>query len=68
LENDVTKAISHIACSSETKAEIVLPIIDHQGKIAAVLDIDAIYLNVFDDLDVKSLSQVCQWVSKRYYE
>jgi L-methionine (R)-S-oxide reductase len=66
LENDVTKAPSHIACSSETKSEIVLPILDRDGEVACVLDIDSTKLDVFDQTDVEHLSRVCEWVSMRY--
>ncbi len=66
LENDVSKASSHIACSSETKAEIVLPIIDKNNQLQAVFDIDSTELNVFDDIDVKYLSQICSWLSDKY--
>lgn len=65
LENDVTKAASHIACSSETKAEIVLPILNKSGEVAAVLDIDSTLLNAFDDTDVRALSTICTWVTER---
>lgn len=66
LENDVEKAASHIACSSETKAEIVLPVLDEKGEVVAVLDIDSLELDVFDQVDVEALKKVCEWVSQRY--
>jgi L-methionine (R)-S-oxide reductase len=66
LENDVCSVPSHIACSSDTKAEIVLPIVDSQGEVRAVLDIDSTELNVFDEVDVSHLEQICRLVSVRY--
>lgn len=66
LENDITKAKSHIACSSETKAEIVLPIVDINDRLQAVFDIDSTTLNVFDEIDVKYLSKISSCLSKKY--
>lgn len=66
IENDVTLAPSHIACSSETKAEIVLPVMDGAGEVVAVLDIDSVQLNVFDEVDRTALTTVCAWVAERY--
>jgi L-methionine (R)-S-oxide reductase len=66
LENDVSKASSHIACSSTTKSELVLPIVNKKSEVVAVLDIDSTQLGVFDEVDVKALEQICAWVSERY--
>lgn len=66
LENDVTKLPFHIACSSETKAEIVLPVKDLAGDVRAVLDIDSVVRDVFDSIDEKYLSKICSMVSERY--
>jgi L-methionine (R)-S-oxide reductase len=66
LENDVCTLPCHIACSSDTKAEIVLPIFDSQGDVRAVLDIDSSELNAFDEVDVTNLKRICSLVSERY--
>jgi L-methionine (R)-S-oxide reductase len=66
LVNDVSEVACHIACSSQTKSEIVLPITDSHGDVRAVLDIDATELDVFDEVDVTSLKRICQLVSDRY--
>lgn len=47
----------HIACSSESKSEIVLPGI-HKGEVAWVLDIDSDQLNTFDQVDQHYLEKV----------
>ena len=47
---DVEKFPGHIACSSESRSEIVVPIIQ-DGIVVAVLDIDSRELNTFDDID-----------------
>ena len=66
IENDVSRAPAHIACSSKTKAEIVLPILDQNGAVAAVLDIDSTQLDVFDGVDVAALERICRWISERH--
>lgn len=47
---DVEKFPGHIACSSESRSEIVVPVWQ-QSKVVAVLDIDSRELNRFDDVD-----------------
>lgn len=48
---DVDKFPGHIACSSASKSEIVVPIFDRNDNITAVLDIDSEELDKFDDCD-----------------
>jgi L-methionine (R)-S-oxide reductase len=57
LENDVTKLPFHIACSSETRAEIVLPVIKN-GELIAVFDIDSTEPGVFDGIDERYLTKI----------
>lgn len=47
----------HIACSSDSKSEIVLPAIKN-GEVALVLDVDSNRLNDFDETDQHYLLQV----------
>ncbi|TXC78983.1 GAF domain-containing protein [Luteibaculum oceani] len=54
----------HIACASESKSEIVVPIFSQEKKVIGVLDIDADYLNAFDEIDGKYLEQLMQIFSK----
>ena len=56
---DVDAFPGHIACSSLSKSEIVLPLIKH-GKVVAVLDVDSNELNSFDDTDAQYLNEICQ--------
>ena len=52
----------HIACSSLSKSEIVVPIL--KGKhVVALLDIDSTTTNDFSETDTKYLNQLCQWLS-----
>jgi GAF domain-containing protein len=41
---------AHIACSSETKSEIVVPVIKN-GEVIMVIDVDSQHLNTFDSID-----------------
>lgn len=61
---DVELFPGHIACSSESRSEIVVPCWK-RGRIAAVLDIDSKDLNTFDDVDRKYLEEV---VSLLYFQ
>lgn len=66
IENDVSSIPHHIACSSDTKAEIVIPIKDNEKKVRAVLDIDSLEINSFDEVDKKYLKRICEYLSERY--
>ena len=59
---DVEQFPGHIACSSESKSEIVVPVFDKDGKVMAVLDIDSEHLATFDDIDRKYLEDICQLI------
>ena len=54
---DVEKFPGHIACSSLSRSEIVVPII-RDGKVAGVLDVDSEHLDHFDDTDARYLEEV----------
>jgi GAF domain-containing protein len=54
---DVSKFPGHIACSSDSKSEIVIPILVH-GDVVAVLDVDSDKLDDFDIIDQKYLEQI----------
>ena len=60
---DVEQFPGHIACSSESRSEIVVPVFDHKGKVIAVLDIDSTQLSTFDDTDRQYLEQICSLIS-----
>jgi GAF domain-containing protein len=53
----------HIACSSDSKSEIVLPAFK-SNEVALVLDVDSDQLNDFDATDEKYLSQVMRFIEK----
>lgn len=54
---DVEKFPGHIACSSESKSEIVIPVIK-AGEVIAVLDIDSEHLGTFDETDQMWLEKI----------
>ena len=54
---DVDAFPGHIACSSLTKSEIVVPVIKN-GVVTAVLDIDSEKLNNFDAVDQRFLEEI----------
>ena len=56
---DVDKFPGHIACSSASRSEIVVPI-RHDGDIIAVLDIDSAQLASFDETDSYYLEKIIQ--------
>ncbi|MDE7457167.1 MAG: GAF domain-containing protein [Prevotella sp.] len=65
---DVEQFAGHIACSSESRSEIVVPIYNKVGDVVAVLDIDSEHLNTFDATDQEYLEQVCQLISNTIYQ
>ena len=60
---DVEKFPGHIACSSESKSEIVLPAFKN-GEVFLVLDVDSDTLNDFDTLDKEALESVMRVIEK----
>jgi GAF domain-containing protein len=57
IVSDVDQFPGHIACSSASRSEIVLPIMKN-GECLGVLDIDSSELNQFDEVDAKYLKQL----------
>ena len=60
---DVDAFPGHIACSSASKSEIVLPAFKN-GEVALVLDVDSDKLNDFDEIDEVELSKVMRIIEK----
>ena len=56
---DVEQFPGHIACSSESKSEIVVPLIKN-GEVVGVLDIDSEHLSTFDATDQQWLEQITE--------
>ncbi len=58
LVEDVEKFEGHIACSSDSKSEIVIPIFDKSGNVALILDVDSDKVNDFDEIDKRIFGAV----------
>ena len=56
---DVDKFPGHIACSAHSRSEIVVPCLDRDGRVAAVLDIDSSALDDFGLVDAHALESLC---------
>ena len=61
LVPDVEAFPGHIACSSLSRSEVVLPLMK-EGEVIGVLDVDSDQLNDFDEVDVKFLTELCTWL------
>lgn len=61
---DVEQFPGHIACSSESKSEIVVPVFGSNGNVMAVLDIDSEHLATFDETDRRYLEDICKLIKE----
>jgi L-methionine (R)-S-oxide reductase len=68
LVRNVDEFPGHIACDGDSKSEIVVPILDGEGKVAAIIDVDCAELDGFDEVDQKWLEDLsalltrsCDW-------
>jgi len=66
LVPDVGKFPGHIACSSASVSEIVIPVIDKNGKVLAVLDVDSERYDVLDETDVHYLEKLVAMVAEKF--
>ncbi len=64
---DVHARPEHIACSSSTNSEVVVPVKDSKGAVVAVLDVDSDTPAAFSSEDVAFLEEVCEMLGKRYH-
>lgn len=60
---DVELFPGHIACSSESKSEIVVPIL-RENQVIGVLDIDSDTIDCFDEVDKEFLEKVCELIAR----
>jgi GAF domain-containing protein len=58
IVNDVSLFPGHITCNSASKSEIVFPILDNNGNIKFILDIDHSELNTFSEQDIQGMSPI----------
>ena len=64
---DVEAFPGHIACSSLSRSEIVVPLFSQQGDVKAVLDIDSKELGTFDQTDREYLEQAAAIIARQIY-
>jgi len=62
LVPNVDEFPGHIACSSLSVSEIVVPVFNFQREVIAVLDIDSDRFGVLDDVDVMYLEKICKMI------
>lgn len=65
---DVEEFPGHIACSSLSRSEIVVPVFNEKGEVCAVLDIDSKELACFDETDRLYLERAMQSLAKAIYQ
>lgn len=65
---DVHAHPNHIACSSLSNSEIVVPVKNRIGKVVAVLDIDSSELATFEDIDAQWLERLSELLATELYE
>ena len=66
LVDDVEQFPGHIACSSSTRSEIVVPVLSPTGRLLAVLDVDSNDLAAFDAEDQRALEEICAFIGERF--
>ncbi|GAB3502774.1 GAF domain-containing protein [Spirosoma knui] len=66
LVPDVEQFPGHIACSSASKSEVVVPVFNQAGEVVMVLDVDSDQLDDFSQVDVEGLEQVANLISTVY--
>lgn len=59
---DVEKFPGHIACSSHSRSEIVVPVI-RNGEVIGVLDVDSVETDQFDETDQRYLEEIVDFIS-----
>jgi GAF domain-containing protein len=64
---DVEQFPGHIACSSESRSEIVVPIYNKEKEVVAVLDIDSRELATFDEIDQAYLERLSGIITETLY-
>ncbi|HLC82693.1 MAG TPA: GAF domain-containing protein, partial [Bacteroidia bacterium] len=62
IVDDVDQFPGHIACSSLSKSEIVLPAFDKNGEVSLILDVDSEHLAKFDETDKLYLEQLMRLI------
>ena len=64
---DVHARTEHIACSSSTNSEVVVPVKNSSGDVVAVLDVDSDQEAAFSKADIQLVEQICEWLGREYH-
>ena len=64
---DVHARPEHIACSSSTNSEVVVPVKDSNGDVVAVLDLDSDIPAAFSSDDIDLVERLCSWLGGIYH-
>ena len=64
---NVHERVEHIACSSTTNSEIVVPVKNSKGEVVAVLDVDSDDFSAFSKQDIALIERVCEWLGTMYH-
>ena len=62
--DDVEDFPGHIACSESTRSEIVVPLVDRNGQLRGLLDVDSDLPAAFDEIDESELTAICALISR----
>jgi len=68
LVPDVEAFPDHIACSSSTRSEVVVPVLTPNGDLLAVLDVDSDDLAAFDETDQQHLEALCAELGRQFQD
>ena len=66
LVPDVDAFPGHIACSSSTRSEVVVPVLTPGGALLAVLDVDSDAPAAFNETDQEHLERLCTTLGKQF--
>jgi GAF domain-containing protein len=64
--DDVESRADHIACSSSTRSELVVPVLSPDAEVLAVLDVDSDQLAAFTPEDQRELEAICRDLAARF--
>ena len=68
IVRDVELFPGHIACSSASRSEIVVPLFDKEGRVFGVLDLDSAELGAYDEADQEGLEEIMRLLSPNLYK
>ncbi|MBK12220.1 MAG: hypothetical protein CL849_01675, partial [Crocinitomicaceae bacterium] len=67
IVSDVDAFPGHVACSPESRSELVIPVRDSNGRVCAVFDVDSVVLGDFDSEDAKRLQHLLDAHAHRFF-